>query len=221
MTDKLRSPSPSNRLRTATLMAFGLLAVPAPTATAATIKAHAQHTPSNFLSKEFSGLQKVVNDWKTQFTSSSAGQFLNRFTLTNPDGTLKSQYFAQLFAGKERHPVALPRLNSPRAAAILNHQARLLAQAEARHAAAAIATPSRSSAFMVMTPPGSNSRNQGRGGVAAHTLGAGDGSTPSSSGAAPEVLAVPEPSAVVSVLALFGTAGGWWRLRLVKPRALS
>jgi len=202
-------------------MAFGLLAVPAPAATAATIKAHAQHAPSNFLSKEFSGLQNAVNDWRAQFTSSPTGQFLSRFSLTNPDGTLKSQYFTQLFAGKEQHPVTLPRPNSARAAAVLNHQARLLALAEARHAAAGIATPSRSSAFMVMSPPGSSARNRGRGGVAAHTLEPGNGSTPPPSGAAPEVLAVPEPSAVVSVLALFGMAGGWWRLRLVKPRVLS
>jgi hypothetical protein len=208
MTHKRNGFESSWRVRAAVALGLGLgalLGISTPPTRAATIKAHrynTNHAPA--VQKEFASLKALVNSWETSLASSKPVAFFKGLTLTNPDGTLKTHALARLLAWEKRHPAtALPGAVPPKAAPLVNQQGQVHDQNQAHQIATTISTsaPPRSSPSQILLPPSSA------------------GSTSTTVVPASQTMSVPEPSSVVSALAMLGLAGGWLRLRRVSPRA--
>ena len=169
----------------------------ASSASAATIHAHRHHVPpQQITAAELASLRNLVEQWRTELASSSPAKYFQGLSLTNPDGTLKNHSFARLLAWENAHPASLLTTTSADAATapVLAHAAQIATQSQASPVSASISSPAKSAAYQVLIPP-TKAASAGRQVLAA------------------EVMPVPEPSSIVTALALAGMTAGWLRSR--------
>lgn len=199
MTNTYRTDPAAARPGAALALGLGVYlaaSLPAP-AGAATLATHRHHTTAApATAHDFAGLRKLMADWTAKLQASRSGRFLHGLTLTNPDGTLNRQAVARLTGHSQAAATAAPTTH-PLLNTAASHHALVHAPVTAIPVPATVSSSSapKSSAYMVLIPP----------------------KTPASAARPPvvasEVMTVPEPSAVVTTLALFGLAGGWLRRR--------
>lgn len=195
---------------------FGLILFLAPSGArvdGATIQSHKQHTsPPDISGQEIANLKTFLRAGLHHWSVTHPPKLPLGLTLTNSLGSLKAGAVENfIFWTRAHHPTRFD-AKHPYLGPLYQKQDLALTQLQAQLVAASVATHSSSLQILKISgdSPGTSATN---GSVTRST-------------SAPVVLAqemiastVPEPSGILSTLALFGIAGGWWRRGFVRSRA--
>jgi hypothetical protein len=222
----LSATTRSRRLRLVAFVSLGLawlLTLGGGRLDAATIKGHVHSFPTNMSHQQKVDLQEFLVGGPAHWAVTRAPQFPSGLSITNPNGTLKNNSLVNfLFWDRQHDPIFFDR-HHPRIATLLQSLTKTTRAAQMLQVPATISQPPHSSAFMVLIPP-TTDPSAGKGSVTVSATAAGSASASASgSNATAEGLVapspVPEPSSVISTLALFGVASGWYRLRSCRTKA--
>lgn len=224
MNEILSATTRSRRLRLVAFVSLGLagpLVLGGGRLDAATIKGHVHSFPTNMSHQRRVDLQEFLVGGPAHWAVTRSPQFPAGLSITNPNGTLKSNSLVNFLFWDRQHAPALFDHRHPRIAPLLQSLTKTTNAAQMLQVPATISQSSHSSAFMVLVPPTSDP-SAGKGSV---TVSAAQSASASGSNATAEELVapspVPEPSSVISTLALFGLASGWYRLRSCRTKVAS
>ena len=214
----------SRRLRLVASVSLGLawlLTLGGGRLDAAKIKGHVHSFPTNMSHQQRVDLQEFLSGGPAHWAVTRPPQFPAGLSITNPNGTLKNNSLVNfLFWDRQHDPVRFDHLH-PRIAPLIHSLTKTTSAAQMLQIPATISQPSHSSAFMVLIPPTSDP-SAGKGSVTVSAAGSASTSASGSNATAEGLVApspVPEPSSVISTLALFGLASGWYRLRSCRTKA--
>jgi len=204
------SRTPGPRPISAALLGLGLACSACP-ARAVTIQAFRTHHGPNISGDEARDIRTFLAGGPSHWAVAKPPKLPAGLTITGPDGSLKSGAMVNFLAWRRDLNPQFFDYRHPRIAPLFRQQDRALASRQAQLLAATIALPPHSSGFMTLDPVKAavDAKNaHGPANVPVRVAQVIAGPAP-----------VPEPSGVVSTLAIFGLAGGWWRLRRGRPGA--
>ena len=190
------------------LSAFATASAPAATlrssATTTTIPRRLYASPGvNISGAAEENLLRFLAGGPDRWAKTAAPQFPSGLVIAHKDGTLRNTIVNQYFYWKRSQNASQWDSRHPTMAPLFQQYDKNLAAIQAQYIAQAVSHPSKSAAFQVLVPPMTAAT-----GVTAGTTTAPTGATTPVAQVMPEP--VPEPASVVSTLALFGIAGGWW-----------
>lgn len=194
----------------AALVGLGL-AWSAGSAAGATIQTYRAHHAPNISGDEARDIRTFLAGGPARWSVTKAPKLPAGLTITGPDGSLKQGAMVNFLTWRRALNPQYFDYRHPRIAPLFQQQEQAPAFRQAQLLTGTITRPPQSSGFMTLDPMKAAVESKGvRGPVQTPAAAA-----PAIPGPAP----VPEPSGVVSTLALFGLAGGWWRLRRGRPGA--
>jgi hypothetical protein len=221
MTKPSRDIGNTSRAKRGRFLALGLalsaltLGLPGE-APGATLRTNKQQVPPPDISgQEASDLRAFLRAGPKHWAVTHPPRLPAGIDVTKADGTLKTGALENFLFWTRAHNPTLFDKRHPNLAPLFQQLDRNLAGSQTLHLSAALVQSDGQWKLVFFQSPAASSST-------GTTTGTNTNTSPAVLAqelTAPAANAVPEPASVVSTLALFGLAGGWWRLRRCRPHS--